>query len=416
METTQKSSATGKVIAIVIIALLIAGAAAYYEVSASQAGTLSSEVSSLDGELATLRQANSYLESQLTQVTTTVTTSLTTSNGSALTSEELYAYASPSVVTVMGDEVITESTFFGQYSEIETVQGSGFVAEYQGSQYIVTNYHVVDGVSNITVTFSDGDSYPASVKGSDVYSDLAVLSVVAPSSEFHPLTIVNSTDAVSVGEPVYAIGSPFGLSGSMTFGIVSQVGRTITEDTPAEPTISNVIQFSAPINPGNSGGPLLNGYGEVVGITTATVSDSEGLGFAIPSIAIAKELPTLIATGTYSLHPYIGINGTDMSYQVAQAMGTSVTYGVLVESVVKGGPAAEAGLRAGNKTATVEGVEYVIGGDVIVSINGVRVVDTDSLGSYLAEYATAGQTVQLGIVRDGENLTVPVVLGTLPGS
>ncbi len=416
MEAPQRGSATGKVIAVIVVALLVAGTIAYYESSTDQASSLSSKVNSLEGEVATLRQANSALESQLTQTTTTVTVTSQTANGSALTSEGLYAYASPSVVTVQGDEVITENSFFGQYTEIETVQGSGFVTEYQGSPYIVTNYHVVDGVSNITVTFSDGDSFPASVKGSDEYSDLAVLAVTAPSSEFHPLTVINSTDGVSVGESVYAIGSPFGLSGSMTFGIVSQVGRTITEDTPAEPTISNVIQFSAPINPGNSGGPLLNEYGEVVGITTATVSDSEGLGFAIPSIAIAKELPSLVATGTYALHPYIGINGTDMSYPVAQAMGTNVTYGVLVESVVKGGPAAEAGLRAGNKTATVEGVQYVVGGDIIVSINGVRVVDTDSLGSYLAEYTVAGQTVQLGIVRNGETLTVPVVLGKLPGS
>lgn len=415
MEAPQKSHSSGKFFAVAIVAIIIAGAATYYEGSSQTSGMLSSQVSSLEGEVSTLRQANSYLESQYTQTTTTTTVSAT-ANGSAMTPEELYAYAIPSVVTVQGYELVTENTFFEVYTSIETIQGSGFVADFNGLSYVITNYHVVDGVSNITVTFSDGDSYPASVKGTDEYSDLAVLQVAAPASEFLPLTILNSTSPVSVGESVYAIGSPFGLQGSITFGIVSQVGRTITEDTPAQPTISNIIQFSAPINPGNSGGPLLNEYGDVVGITTATVSDSEGLGFAIPSSAIAKELPSLVTTGTYSLHPYIGIAGTDMSYQLAQAMGTNVTYGVLVESVASGGPAAEAQIQAGSKNVTVEGVQYTVGGDIIVSINGVRIVDTDALGSYLVDYTIAGQTVQLGIIRSGTYVTVPVVLGELPGS
>ncbi len=418
MEAPQKKSSAAKVAALAVLVVLVVSILALYSDSTARSNnTLSSEVGSLEAEVSSLKQANSNLQSQLTQSSTSSTsTSTTTANGSTMSPEGLYAYAGPSVVTIQGYELLTESTFFGTFTSIESVQGSGFVTEFQGSPYVVTNFHVVDGVTNITVTFSDGNSYPAAVKGSDEYSDLAVLSVDAPASVLVPLQIVNSTSPVSVGESVYAIGSPFGLSGSMTYGIVSQVGRTITEDTPDEPTISNVIQFSAPINPGNSGGPLLNDYGQVVGITTATVSDSEGLGFAIPSTAIEREISSLVTNGDYLLHPYIGINGTDMSYQLAQDMKTNVTYGVLVESVVSGGPAATAGIRAGNSTATIEGTQYIVGGDIIVSINGVNIVDTDALGSYLAAFASAGQTVDIGIVRSGSNITIPVTLGTLPNS
>ena len=256
METTKGSGTTGKLIAAVVAILIVSGTLVYYESTVAQnGGSLASEVKTLEGEVSSLSGENSALQAELAQTNSTTTGSGT--NASGLSSEALYSYASPSVVTIQGDELIVENSFFGEYTEVELIQGSGFVTSYQGSPYIVTNYHVVDGVSNITATFSDGNSYPAKVIGTDEYSDLAVLTVDAPSSEFRPLTIVNSTTSATVGEPVYAIGSPFGLSGSMTFGIVSQVGRTITEDTPAEPTISNVIQFSAPINPGNSGGPLL---------------------------------------------------------------------------------------------------------------------------------------------------------------
>jgi S1-C subfamily serine protease len=302
---------------------------------------------------------------------------------------------------------------FGQVTSVESVQGSGFVISYQNSSYVVTNNHVVNGVSNITVTFSDGNSYPASVKGTDQYRDLAVLAVSAPASEFHPLKVLGSTGAVIVGETVYAIGSPFGLSGSMTAGIMSQVGRTITESTNTQISIPDVIQFSAAINPGNSGGPLLDSNGEVIGITTAAVSNSEGLGFAIPASTLARELPALVTTGTYNLHASLGIaSSADMTYQLAQATGSNVTYGVLVQSVTSGGAADKAGIRGGTETVTIEGQSYVVGGDIIVSINGIRVVDTDALASYLEENTIAGQSVQLGVVRAGTYTTVNVVLGT----
>jgi len=227
------------------------------------------------------------------------------------------------------------------------------------------------------------------------------------------LTIISSS-AVQVGQPVVAIGNPYGLSGSMTFGIVSQLGRTIQEATTGQFSISGVIQFSAPINPGNSGGPLLNANGMVLGITTATVNGSQGVGFAIPSSTILKELPSLISTGQYTMHSYLGISGVDMSYQLAQASGTSVTYGVLIESVVSGGPAATAGLKVGAKTVTISGQQYLVGGDIITSINGTKIVNQDALATYLAQNTVSGQTIQLGIIRAGAPMTVTLTLGQRP--
>lgn len=401
---TAGPSRTAKISAVVIAVLIGVAFFAYYEGTRQPPGNLH-DFSSLQSEITSLAQANQALQSQLSSANSTQTPP-----GSA---EVLYSTAVPSVVTVQGYEVTTQSSFFGQVPSITGIQGSGFVVSYQGSYYVVTNNHVVDGVSNITVTFSDGNSYPASVKGTDPYRDLAVLGVQAPTSEFRPLTVVGSIQAVQVGETVYAIGSPFGLSGSLTVGVVSQVGRTITEST-TQFAIPDIIQFSAAINPGNSGGPLLDSTGEVIGITTAAVSNSQGLGFAIPASTLSKELGSLVTTGNYTLHPYLGIGSVDMTYQLAQEAGTNVTYGLLVQTVVGGSPAAAAGIRGGTRSATVEGQSYQIGGDIIVSINGAKIVNTDALASYLEEHAISGQTVQLGIIRSGTPMTISVTLGSLP--
>jgi S1-C subfamily serine protease len=358
-----------------------------------------------------------------TEVTTVPTTSTVTasaggqsaSNTTALSAqlnaEQIYAEANQSVVTLQGTQ--TQSSVFG--NELEDILGSGFVTTYSGQDYIITNDHVIQSTSNLTVTFADGNSYPAKVLGSDPYSDLAVVSVPsAPASEFVPLTITTSS-SLRVGDSVVAIGNPYGLTGSMTEGIISQLGRTIQDETAGNYSIANVIQFSAAINPGNSGGPLLNADGQVVGITTAAVTSSEGLGFAIPSDTIIEELPSLIANGSYNLHSYLGISEVDMNYQLAQAIGTNVTYGVLIESVVPGGPAANAGLQGGNQTIVVNGEQYLIGGDIITSINGTRMITSDSLGTYLEEHTIAGQSVTLGIIGPGDkNATVTVTLGARP--
>lgn len=331
----------------------------------------------------------------------------TSSNASlmGLNPVQIYRNDSAGVVTVQGVETSGGVT--------STVLGTGFAYNFSDADYIVTNFHVVDGVTNPTVTFQDGDAFPAKVVGSDGYSDLAVLNLTAPSSEFHPLQIVSSS-TLTVGQPVVAIGNPFGLSGSMTFGIVSQLGRTISESLAGNFSIANVVQFSAPINPGNSGGPLLDARGAVVGITTATVVSSQGVGFAIPSDTILMELPSLITTGSYIMHPLMGIQAVDMSYQLAQLQKTNVTYGALIESVTPGGPAYNVGLVGGSQTAVVQGTSYTIGGDIIVALNGTKIVNTDSLSSYLAENALAGQTLVVQIIRNGQPRTIDMVLGTRP--
>jgi len=322
----------------------------------------------------------------------------------------VYERSNQGVVTVQGMQMSTNA--FGQ--DIIPILGSGFIVLENGTYYTITNYHVVDGTNNLTVTFYDGNAYAAKVVGDDPYSDLAVLSVTGASElEFHPLEL-SSSGSLAVGEPVLAIGNPYGLTNSVTVGIVSQLGRTIQETAAGNFSIADMIQFSAPINPGNSGGPLLDANGRVIGITTAVVSYSQGVGFAIPSNTIIKELPYLIKTGSYNLHPYMGIMGADMSYPLAKALGTNVTYGVLVQVVIQGGPAAAAGIRAGTKTAMILGQDYVVGGDIIFSINGRRILNNDDLATYLEENETPGAKVQLGIVRSGTVTFISLVLGTRP--
>jgi S1-C subfamily serine protease len=415
MQTTpeQKSNPPGrKAIIALVVLVLILGSGLVYFAQASTDNADSATISSLQSSVSSLQASNNQLQSQLAAASTVPTGN--TSVSLSINAEQIYAAASPSVVTLEGNELVTATGLFGSQTEVETVLGSGFVINYSGQYYIVTNDHVVNGVSNITATFSDGDSYPVTVIGTDAYSDLAVVTVpTAPTSEFTPIQLVSSNNVV-VGQPVVVIGNPYGLSGSITFGIISQLGRTIEEATTNGFSISDIIQFSAPINPGNSGGPLFDENGYVIGITTATVNGSEGIGFAIPSSTILKELSSLIATGSYDGHSYLGVGTADMNYQLAQDSKTNVTYGVLIEQVVSGGPAAAAGLKAGSTTATVDGAQYTIGGDIIVSINGTKIVNGDSLSSYLEEYTVAGQTVQLGIIRAGQSMTVDVTLGTRP--
>jgi S1-C subfamily serine protease len=326
----------------------------------------------------------------------------------------IYESSNRSVVTVQGSKVVVVVTLFGSQEAVESVIGSGFVISGTNSDYVITNFHVVDGVVNTTVTFWNGDSFPAEIVGTDAYSDLSVLSVKAPTSDLHPLDFASSS-SLEVGMPVVAIGNPFGLSGSITYGIVSQLGRTIQyQSTSGTFTIADAIQFSAPINPGNSGGPLLNMYGLVVGITSADVSGSQGLGFAIPSDTILRELPSLISTGKYEMHPYIGVSGVDMSYQLSQLTGANVTYGVLVQTVDAGSPAANAGLVAGQQTVTISGQQYMIGGDIIVAVNGTRIINTDAFLTYLERYVLPDQTIILTIIRSGKYEMIPITVGTQP--
>ncbi|MCW3984779.1 MAG: trypsin-like peptidase domain-containing protein [Candidatus Bathyarchaeota archaeon] len=313
----------------------------------------------------------------------------------------LYSNVKSSVVVIQN--LAPGFTMFGQ--RIYTLQqGSGFVAEVNSRPYVVTNNHVVTGTINVTVTFSDGNSYPATIVGQDPKADIAVLSVTSMPSGVKALPLVSSL-TLNVGDPVVAVGTPYGLSGTLTTGIISALGRTITVGSDNQ-IIPDTIQTSTPINSGNSGGPLINYAGQVVGITTAGISNSEGLGFAIPSSTLMRVLPSLVSSGSYDQHPSINTVGTDMNYPIAQAMGAPVTYGYLVESV-----SAQNGLQGGNTVKAVLNKNVVVGGDIIVAIGNTRIANTDDLLSYLERHTLPGQTVTFTVVRNGQTQSVQVTIG-----
>ena len=277
------------------------------------------------------------------------------------------------------------------------VQGSGFVYNYSSRNIVITNYHVVHDTSSLSVTFSNGNGYAADIIGTDPYVDIAVISVDAPNEEFYPIEIVSSS-SLRVGEIAIAIGNPYGLVGSLTTGVVSALGRTLTEEYAGGFSIANIIQTSTPINPGNSGGPLLNAVGNVIGITTAIAEESQGLGFAIPSDTILRELPALINTGTYDQHSYLGVSGQDMSYNLAQQIDSSVTYGWRIESIVSGGPS--------------ESILQV--NDIIIELNGNRIRNNDELASFLSDKTLPGETLTLLVVRDNSIIELSLILGKRP--
>jgi S1-C subfamily serine protease len=202
----------------------------------------------------------------------------------------------------------------------------------------------------------------------------------------------------------------------MTTGIVSALGRTITEEMSGYYPIANVIQMSAPINAGNSGGPLLNYQGQVVGITTAIVSDSQGLGFAIPSSTVLREIESLITEGSFNQHPWLGASGIDMTYEIAKAMGVDVTYGWMIAQVTSGGPADDAGLQSGTHQIIVAGETVTVGGDIIIALAGTRIRSIDDLSTFLEENTLPNQTIDVTIIRNGETMTLPLTLGTRPST
>jgi S1-C subfamily serine protease len=313
----------------------------------------------------------------------------------------LYSNVKSSVVVIQN--LAPGFTLFGQ--RIYTLQqGSGFVAEVNNRQYVVTNNHVVTGTINVTVTFSDGNSYPAAIVGQDPKADIAVLSITSMPSGVKALPLVSSL-TLNVGDPVVAVGTPYGLSGTLTTGIISALGRTITVGSDNQ-IIPDTIQTSTPINSGNSGGPLINYAGQVVGITTAGISNSEGLGFAIPSSTLMRVLPSLVSSGSYDQHPSINTVGTDMNYPIAQAMGATVTYGYLVESV-----SVQNGLQGGSAVKAVLNKNVVVGGDIIIAIGNTRIANTDDLLSYLERYTLPGQTVTFTVIRNGQTQNVQVTIG-----
>jgi len=394
------------IIAIVIASLFTGGLLGYL----MGYSTISGEIDNLRSQLLTVQEQISNLQPQENVTYHNVIQNITYVLGENASLSQLYEQVRESVVVIRG--IIVQYDFFGRpyYTQ---VQGSGFVYNFTEQMVIITNYHVIDGSINITITFINGNGYAASVLGSDPYADLAVLSTDAPQSEYKPLDIVSSS-TLKVGDPVIAVGNPYGLAGSMSVGVISSLGRTITEETTGGYPIANVIQTTTPLNPGNSGGPLLNYQGQVVGITTAIVSDSQGLGFAIPSNTILREIEPLVTEGSYNQHPWLGASGTDMTYEIAKAMNTNVTYGWLITEVVTDGPADVAGLQSGTKQVLIAGEWIIIGGDIVTAVNEIRITGLDDLSTYLEEYTLPGQTINITIVRNNLTITRAIELGTRP--
>ena len=291
--------------------------------------------------------------------------------------------------------------------------GSGFV--YSDDGYIITNNHVVDSAGKVTITFSDGESYIAQIIGTDADLDLAVLKIKPESTYLHPLTIGDSS-TLKVGEQIAAIGNPFGLSGSMTAGIVSQIGRLLPQDSGY--SIPDVIQTDAAINPGNSGGPLLNMKGEVVGINTAIQSatgEFTGVGFAVPSNTVKKVIPFLIEDGIFP-HPWMGISGTDVDPELAKVRGLDSSKGFLVVTVVEGSPAEEAGLQGVTEENIIEidGREFPTDGDIIIMIDDKVVRKISDLLIHLQREKSVGDELVMTINRDGTIIETTMVLGERP--
>ncbi len=336
----------------------------------------------------------------------------TPSEDSTLT--DLFKQTEDSVVQITSKVDTTDDTIIinGQpLSSQSTRLGSGFIYDKQGD--IVTNNHVVEGSSTVNVTFIDGNTYTAKVIGTDPDNDVAVIQIIDNFSDesLVPLTLGNSS-ALQVGQQVIAIGNPFGLSDSMTTGIVSAIGRLLPNQN-AGYSIPDIIQVDAAINPGNSGGPLLNLQGEVVGMNSAIKTDTgdfSGIGFAIPSNTLERMVPVLIKDGTYQ-HPYLGIAGRTMDPDVALANGLSRNFkGVIVERVVPGGPADKAGLVA----ATLDDNNIPHGGDIITAIDGHPIKTIDDVIAYLDDEKSVGDKVTLTVNRMGKSLDLTATLAVRP--
>ncbi len=306
-----------------------------------------------------------------------------------------------SIYERVGDSVV--------YIQNGNSQGSGFV--YREDGYLVTNEHVVSDQETVQVTFTDGETLNAEVIGTDPYTDLAVLKV--DREDLRPLEF-SPTGNVSVGQRAIAIGNPFGLESSMTTGIISQKGRSITVEGGF--SIRNVLQTDASINPGNSGGPLLNREGEVVGVNTAIETNTgtfSGVGFAIPSDTVQRVVPTMIEQGEYE-HPWIGVRGQDVRPEIAEAMNLNSSSGFLVLEVVEDSPANKSGLQPSTEEVEIDGDPALIGGDVIVGIDSKEVRGIEDILEHLALRTDVGDTVELKVIRDGEREKIDLTLESRP--
>jgi 2-alkenal reductase len=340
--------------------------------------------------------------------------------------EHVYAQASPSVVSIVvrvpADSTLNELLPYIDPDNSGTAtpepsyryaQASGFVYDDKGD--IVTNAHVVDQADRISITFSDGLTFPATVVGIAPDADLAVVKVSDSRATMIPLPLADS-DQVKVGSRAIAIGNPFGLNGSMTQGIISAIKRTLPQ---SQFRIPDILQTDAAINPGNSGGPLLNGDGALIGINTAIrsrVMQSAGVGFAIPSNIVKLMADQLIANGKVE-HSYLGVIGSTLTADVDELLGLDITFrGVLVSEVPAGGPAAKAGVRGSTKEAELDGLPVSIGGDIIIAIDDQPLKYFEDMLGYLFTKTKPGQVVKLTVYRDGKNIDLQVTLTARPAT
>jgi len=331
----------------------------------------------------------------------------------------VYDRTTPAIVNIEAQITATDNPLFSDLS-----RGSGFVFDNEG--HIVTNAHVVNDAEAVQVTFSSGYVADAEVVGTDSYSDLAVIKIDVDPERLEPLNVIRS-DSVRVGQRAIAIGNPFGLSSSMSVGIISGLGRTLRSaeliDTSAIPGFQNpsIIQTDTPINPGNSGGPLLNSAGDVIGVATAIRTESgvfQGVGFAVPANTVLRVVPELIRDGQVD-YSWLGISVApeDSGFSVtalAEPLNLPVTSGVLIRGITVNSPADKAGLRGGNSITEVRGQPVCIGGDIIVAVNGQYVRTMDELVTYLVTFTAPGDTINMMIVRGQETFEVPLLLETRP--
>jgi S1-C subfamily serine protease len=310
--------------------------------------------------------------------------------------------------------VVESDDFFGSpQPEQQSGLGSGFVINRSG--YIVTNFHVVDGADEVEVSFSNGEEMAAEIVGTDPSTDIAVLKVDADSRALRPLRLGNS-DTLRVGDEVVAIGNPLGYERTMTAGIVSALGRVI--EAPNQFSIDEVIQTDAPINTGNSGGPLLNAAGRVVGvntqIATAGTPGNIGIGLAVPINTVEDVAAQLIEDGSVE-HAYLGVDTQEIDEDVAKLFNLPVKRGLLISRVREGTAADRAGLRGGTQPELVEGVTWIIGGDIIVAADGTELRTAEDLLGLIDE-KEPGAKMTLRIYRDDEPQNVEVELGRRPAS
>ena len=332
---------------------------------------------------------------------------------------QIYKADGDGVAFIEADVSAQEPQGFSPFGEPEsegggTATGSGFVIDSEG--HVLTNDHVVEGADSIRVKLGDSDTaHPAEVIGTDPATDVAVLKVDAPADQLHPLTLGRSGE-MEVGDPVVAIGNPFGLDRTVTSGIVSALQRQI--QAPNGFSISNVIQTDAAINPGNSGGPLINSDGEVIGINaqiqTGGGSGNIGIGFAIPIDTVRADIEQLIETGEVE-HAYLGISGSTITPDLAKAVNLPVKEGVLVQSVAKDGPAEDAGIEAGGTSATIDGAKVSLGGDIITEVDGEKVSGMEEIVE-IVDDAEPGDELELTLLRDGQTKKATVTLGERPDS